>query len=196
MTSHTTTGGTWLGREVRGLWPDHNPLRRRCDRAGAAIAAGVLSALVLGVPAADFAAGYWAHASGSQAMRAEEATRHQTEAVLLGNAHPARCGASMPARWAAPNGTTRTGTIATMAAPTAGNTVMVWTDGSGRLTSPPLRHAVVASRAVAAAVLAPAILAFLLLSTAILAHRALDRWRLAAWQADWSMTEPRWTRRR
>ena len=153
MTSHTTTGGTWLGREVRGLWPDHNPLRRRCDRAGAAIAAGVLSALVLGVPAAAFAAGYWAHASGSQAMRAEEATRHQTEAVLLGNAHPARCGASMPARWAAPNGTTRTGTIATMAAPTAGNTVMVWTDGSGRLTSPPLRHAVVASRAVAAAVL-------------------------------------------
>jgi hypothetical protein len=72
---------------------------------------------------------------------------------------------------------------------------MVWTDGSGRLTSPPLRHGVVASRAAATTVLAPATLAFLLLSTAILAHRALDRWRLAAWEADWSITEPRWTRR-
>lgn len=196
MTSHTNTGGTWLRRVVRGLWPDHNPLRRRCDRAGAAIAAGVLFAFVLGVPAAAFAAGYWAHASGVQAMRAEDATRHQTEAVLLGNGHPTKCGASMPARWAAPNGTIRTGTIATMAAVTTGDRTMVWTDGSGRLTGPPLRHAVVASRAVAAAVVAPGILAFLLLSTAILARRALNRSRLAAWEADWSITEPRWTRRR
>jgi len=156
----------------------------------------VLLAFVLGVPAAAFAVEHWAHASGVQAMRAEEVTRHQTEAILLGSTHPIRCGASMPARWTAPNGTTHTGTVATRTAVTVGNTVMIWTDTSGRLTGPPLRHATVIGRTVTAAVLAPVILACLLLGAAILAHRALDRWRLAAWQADWSITEPQWTRRR
>ena len=29
----------WLGRRLWGLWPDRNPLRRKCDRAEAVILA-------------------------------------------------------------------------------------------------------------------------------------------------------------
>lgn len=155
MTRHLNPGGTWLGRAARGLWPDHNPLRRRCDRAGAAIAAGLLAAFLVGIPAAAFAAGHWAYASGLQTQRSEEAARHQIHAVLLGNARPARCGAPMAGRWAAPDGTTRTGKITTMTGTLADDTVMVWTGASGRLTGPPLRHAIVVRRALVAAVLAP-----------------------------------------
>lgn len=195
MRSYTSPPGSWLSRVVRGLWPDHNPLRRRSDRVGAAIAAGVLFGLVLGIPAAAYGAGHWVHARGLQTMRAEQATRHRTTAVLLGSAHPGKYGASMPARWAAPNGTRRTAAITAMAAATTGNTVMVWVNASGRLTGPPVRHAVVADRAVVAAVLAPAMLTLALAGTAAWAHRALDRRRLAAWDADWAITEPGWTRR-
>lgn len=188
-------GGTWLGRSVRGMWPDRNPLRRRGDRAAAAITAGLLTAFLVGTPATAVAAGNWVHANGVRTQRAEELTRHQTHAVLLGNARPAKCGASMAARWSAPDGTTRFGEITAMAGPMAGNAVMIWTDNSGRLTGPPLRHAVVVDRASLAAVLASLVLGLLLLSGAVLAHRALNRRRLAAWEADWSATEPRWRRR-
>ncbi len=40
-------------RLVRGLWPDHNPLRRRSDRIEAAVAALLLLGLLGGVPAAE-----------------------------------------------------------------------------------------------------------------------------------------------
>ena len=44
--------------------------------------------------------------------------------------------------------------------------------------------------------LAPAALALLLLGLAWLVRRVMDRRRLAAWEADWALTGPRWTRRR
>jgi len=54
----------------------------------------------------------------------------------------------------------------------------------------------IADRAAAATALGPIIVALLLLAAAFAAHRALDRRRMAAWEADWSQTEPHWTRRR
>jgi len=54
----------------------------------------------------------------------------------------------------------------------------------------------IADKAAAATALGPIIVALLLLAAAFAAHRALDRRRMAAWEADWSQTEPHWTRRR
>ena len=96
-----------LSRLVRGLWPDRNPLRRRCDRAEAAITAALLATFSAGVPIAALAAGNWFYAMA---------------AILL--------------------------------------------------------------------------LALLLLGAGMAARRALDRRRLGAWEADWSVTGPRWTSRR
>ena len=58
-----------------------------------------------------------------------------------------------------------------------------------------LGHDKVTARAFLAAICAP-ILVGLLLGAGVLAHRALDRQRLAAWEADWSVTGPHWTSRR
>ena len=163
----------------------HNNRPRRCyDRAGSVITAAMIAAFLFGAPAAAFAAGHWVHASTLSTQRAQQATRQQTRAVLLSNVRPAKCGASMAARWAAPDGTARTGNITAMAGPAVGSTMMVWTDASGRLTGPPWRQTTAVDRGVAAAVLAALILGLLLLGAGTLAHRALTRHRLAAPDAD------------
>lgn len=61
-----------------GLWPGHNPLRRRCDRVEGVILAGLMAAFVIGGP---LAAGRWAHAGAARATLAVLAL-----AVVLGEA--------------------------------------------------------------------------------------------------------------
>jgi hypothetical protein len=72
---------------------------------------------------------------------------------------------------------------------------MVWVDASGRLTGLPLRLPQARGQAVLAAVLAPIVLGLFLLGMSALAHYALGRRRMAAWEFDWQITEPQWTRR-
>src|SRR5262249_59373791 len=53
----------WL-RGVRGWWPDRNPLRRRCDRAEAAIVTMLVAVFVAGAPLLGLAAGGQAGTAG------------------------------------------------------------------------------------------------------------------------------------
>ena len=85
--------------------------------------------------------------------------------------------------------------VPVLAGTTAGSTVMVWVDGSGRLTGLPLQRSQVEAQAVMAALFAPAMLGLLLWAVGLLAHGALGRRRLAAWDAGWQAIEPQWTRR-
>jgi hypothetical protein len=101
------------------------------------------------------------------------------------------------ARWAAAGGGARTGTVPAPPGARGGGTVPVWVDASGHLaTAPPLRLAQVAEQAVLAAAAASVVLGYLLSCLGVLACGLLARRRLAAWDADWRATEPRWTRRR
>jgi hypothetical protein len=125
-------------REVRGLWPDRNPLRRTADRIEAAIVSGLAVAFLAGVPVAAVGA---EHAAFSAATRTAYAQRswHQTPAVLLASApssSDSKYGTPVRARWAAPHGARRTGTVTVVWGAKAGSTVMVWVDASGRLTGP------------------------------------------------------------
>jgi|SRR5208282_3155345 len=95
-------------RLIRGLWPDRNPLRRRSDRAEAALVTRLLAAAIT--------AGQWAYVAWVRADHAKQAW-HQVRAVLL-------------------------------------------------------------------------------LGTWRLARRALERRGMAAWEANWLVTGPRWTSRR
>lgn len=189
----------WLVRRFR---PDGNPLRRAADRAETAVIAGLLTAFLAGAPLVALGAGHWAAAVGRHAERVQ-ATWHRVPAVLLQDAarpardmFPVRLDARVRVRWTAPDGSARFGNVYAGDGGSAGTTVMIWTDSSGRLTGAPLRHADVAGWAVQATVLAPVALAFLLLAVGTLACRRLDRQRLAAWQADWSATGPQWTSQR
>lgn len=182
---------------VRGMWPDHNVLRRASDRAEAAIVAALLAAFLAGAPLTGMAAWQWA--AGAGARPAQPAARYQVRAVLLGNA-PYQdytwYATAAPARWSGPDGRQHTGEVSAPMGARKGSTVRIWTDRSGRLTGAPLRPGQAASQALLAALLAPLALGFVLLSAGALARGWLQQRRLAAWAADWRITGPQWSHQR
>ena len=188
-----------IARAVRGLWPDRNPLRRRIDRIEAVAAGGLAVAFLAGAPMAAVAAHHIAYTLGARAAYAQQSWR-RVPAVLLTDAPAsgyAAAAAMVPARWTAPGGRSHSGTISAPPGAGAGSTITVWVDGSGNVTSsPPLRLSQVRTQAVLATVIAVVIYGQLLLGTGAAAHWWLERRRRAAWDTDWQVTEPQWSRRR
>ena len=190
---------TWLSRLLRGRRPDRNPLRRGSDRAETAVVGALLAAFLAGAPFAAHAAGSWTYATAAREAQLQQATTYQVPATLLQAALPWNVGAyggEASARWKAPDGQVRTGQIFVSSDAGAGSTVMVWTNQAGQLTESPLMHTQVVGRAVMSRVLAVAVLAVTLIVLGMLARRALDKRRLAAWDAEWLATGPRWSPRR
>jgi hypothetical protein len=188
---------TGRGRVLRGLWPDRNPLRRAVDRAEAVVMAGLLAAFLIGAPLVALAAGQQSYAAGLRIQHVQSAW-HRVPAVLLAGASSQDYIGYEPlvlARWTTPSGAQRRGEVYAPSGARAGSTVMVWTDASGRLTGPPLRHEQVLGQAGLYALAAPAVLGLVLGGVGLLIHCRLDRRRLVAWDADWLATEPRWTSR-
>jgi hypothetical protein len=196
-----TVNGARLPGLVR-LWrPDGNPLRRTADRVEGVVMAVLIAAFLTGAPLAALAAGHAAAVTGSRIEHAQ-ASWHPVPAVLLRNAaadsHPmfqASLEALVPARWTAPDGNPRTGEIYAPAGAKAGSTVLVWADGSGRLTDMPLRPGEVAEETALAASLTTVAVAAVLAAIGFLARWVLDRRRLAAWDVRWKATGPQWTGR-
>jgi hypothetical protein len=194
-------GGIPLAMRVRGLRPDRNPLRRGSDRAEFAVVLLLLAALLAGAPLTALAAARWAAASGSQAGLAQ-AGQHQVTAVLLHDV-PATAGSlafpapepQVLARWTGPEGP-RAGLVDARPGARAGSAVTVWTDRSGRLAGPAAQAAGVASQVVLAVLAALVTVSVLLLVLWAFASIFLNWRRMAAWDADWAATEPRWTGRR
>ena len=181
---------------VRGLWPDHNPLRRASDRFEAATVACLLIFFLIGAPLVGLFAWQWAAAAGA---RAQHASRYQVTAVLQADATAQAytwAETQVKARWTAPDGTVHTGPVDAPVGLRRGGTVTIWTDRSGHVLAPPLRQDQVTSQAVLAAVVAPLVLGLVLVSAGTLTRRILDRRRLAAWDADWRATGPQWSRQR
>jgi hypothetical protein len=190
---------TVLNRLLRGRRPDRNPLRRGSDRAETAMVGVLLAAFLAGAPFAAHAAGSWTYATSAREAHAQQAVAHEVTATLLQAATPwsATAGGSQAeARWRAPDGQMRTAQLIVPAGATAGSTVTVWTNQAGQLTDPPLQHSQVGGRADLSRALAVAALAVMLIVVGWLGRRALDRRRLAAWDADWLATGPRWSSRR
>jgi hypothetical protein len=193
----------WLGRFVRGRRLDRNPLRRASDRAETAVLAGLLIAFLAGAPFAAQACGAWVHGIAQRNQQAQQASWHQVRAVLLqaapGTDTYAEYAGVEPevlARWTAPDGKAVTGQVMVPAGTAAGATVMIWTSTDGQLTGPPLQDSQVAGQAGLGATSGVAALAVLLIATGVLVRRALNRRRMAGWDADWLATGPRWTPRR
>ena len=191
----------WFGRIVRGRRLDRNPLRRRSDRAETVLLAALLAVFLGGAPAAAHTAAALTSATSQDELRAQQAGLHQVTAVLLDapvTAPTFGAGYVTPeaiARWRAPDGQAITGMIAIPADAKAGSTVTIWTNPYGRLVAP-LQQDEVALRTDFAATAAVVALGIVLLAAAAVARRMLNRRRLAAWDADWLATGPRWTSRR
>ena len=194
----TTPTMTWT-RLARALGSDHNPLRRRSDLIAAWLTpAAVVIFLVLG-PLVAAGAVVWAH-SGITAARQAERRLHPVPAVLLQSVPGPLMTAGganswltwAPARWTA-GGQSQAGRIPAASGTKAGSTVPVWLDRAGHVQNPPLTASQARDRVITAAAAALAALAALLAGFAIAGRCVLNRRRLAAWEAAWRMTGPRWS---
>jgi hypothetical protein len=193
--------GSLLGRFVRGRRLDHNPLRRSSDRVETAMLAVMLIAFIVGAPFAAMTCGAWAHEIARQVQAMQQASRHQVAAVVVqapSASHTAGGYAALEpdaqARWTAPDGKVVTGEVPVPATTAARAVVPVWITRDGQLTDAPLQDTQVAGQADLASTFGVIALAVTLTVTGVLARRALDKRRMAAWDADWRATGRRWTR--
>lgn len=189
-------------RLVRRWWPDRNPVRRGWDRVEAVIVAALVAAFLAGTPVAAVAADNWAHGVAQHVQQAERAAWRQVPAVLAAKAlHPAENGypgvplSEVQATWTAPDGAHRSGMVLAPPGTLAGRQVKVWVDKAGDLTGPPLLDHQVGEQAALAAVIAGLLLGLLLLCAGLVTRRVLDARRMAAWDAEWRVTGPRWRSR-
>src|SRR5262249_53994586 len=111
----------WL-RGVRGWWPDRNPLRRRCDRAEAALVTAWVAGFGAGAPLRALAAGRQAQDGGPRAGHAQRAGWHEVPAVLRTSTIQRFAPSPAPAwaRWAAPGGVPHAGRVLAPAGLAAG----------------------------------------------------------------------------
>lgn len=185
---------------ARALGLDGNPLRRRADRLGTAIALGLSALFLICAPVLAVLAGRWTHEAGHAQQHAERAW-HQVVAVTLQAAPPSAdqyaaqwAGIGVLARWVAPGGQQRVGEVPAWAGIRAGESVQVWVNGSGWPTGPPLSARQLSTQEFGVAALMPTVLAVVLLSIGWLARCLLSRSKLAAWESDWALVEPQWSR--
>jgi hypothetical protein len=176
-----------VARVARWLWPDHNPLRRGCDRAEAGIVALLVGAFLIGAPAIALIT--WRLTLNSSLTTAD-AVHHgwrQVSAVqqadepdwIDGYASP------VPVRWTAPGGVQHTGQFLASPGARAGTRITAWTNASGHLTETPMSPRQALTQAALAAAFAVPIWALTLLCAGMLCHHIVDRRRLSAWEADW-----------
>jgi hypothetical protein len=182
-----------LGRLLLG----RNELRRPADRVEGTVVAALSVAFLA---ACVFAASFAGHLYQSQ--RAAAARLRPTVAVL---SRPGPVVATQTAvaqaRWRLPDGTERSGSLTEVTAPAiyaapAGTSVQVWLDRSGQpLTAPPSPPAMMFN-ALFAGMTVTGGAAVVLVLCYLLCRMALDRHRLARWEAAWATVGPRWTSRR
>lgn len=187
---------TRLGRFVRGRRPDRNPLRRGSDRVETAVLALLVIAFLAAAPFATLASGSWALARAHQAQLLERASSYQVPAVVLKLGTPsggAYADTGAQARWTAHDGTVITGEIPVPLGTAVGATQWLWTTADGRVTNPPLENSQVAGQAYVAEGFGVVTLAVLLAMTGLVTRWTLDKRRMAAWDAEWRTTGPRWT---
>jgi hypothetical protein len=196
------TQSRWLGRLIRGLRPDRNPLRRTSDRVESYLLAGLLVAALAGAPFAVRAASHAAYAGALRAEQAQLAALHQVRAVITGPAGNDNSGYTLSteeavrAAWTTPAGERRTADILVLAGTPKGTAVTIWTDAQGNLSNPPLQPSQVAGQSDVAALGAIiAVVALYLCATGIV-RSVMYRRRMAAWAADWAVTAPTWNRQR
>jgi hypothetical protein len=177
-----------VARALRGLWPDHNPLRRSSDRAEAGIVALLVAAFLIGAPLIALITWRLTFNSTFSTTNAAKEGWRQTSAVLLADAPDWTGSYASPVEisWAATGGARHTGQFLADPGARAGTRVTVWTDASGHLAKTPISPSQAVTQADLAAPTAVLLWALILQCAGMACHHVLDRRRLAAWEADWS----------
>jgi hypothetical protein len=180
---------TWTSRTLRGLWPDHNPLRRSSDRVEAGIITALVVAFLAGTPLIALLAWRLTFNSAFTTLDAQHAGWHQVSAVLLKDAPYGPYDTRVPARWTGPGEQQRTGVIFARQGTPAGATVRMWTNASGRPEAAPLAPFPAACQADLTAVIAVEFWALGLLCAGLVTHHILEVRRLATWDRWWRASD-------
>ncbi|MFF2412581.1 hypothetical protein [Streptomyces sp. NPDC058092] len=196
-------------RAVSGVWRwRHNPLRRATDRREAWVALAALILMVLAAPALGWRCGSFTDDALQKSVRAQRAQRHATTAVVLRRAPEAPHLVTDPevssertpqtlvvARWKAPDGTDRRGTVTTLSRRTGpGAEVEIWTDLDGHPAPRPMDAPTARTHAALAGFGA------MLLAVALIeGGRRLIVWRMMRGRytridRDWAEAGPDWGR--
>lgn len=196
-------------RAATGLWRwRHNPLRRTTDLVEAWVACAAVLLLVLAAPALGLWAGVRADGSLQRAARTQQLERHPATARVVREAdapaqavqNPDASGqhsvrTTVVARWTAPDGTPRTGEVSTLRrSPRPGDTLPIWTDGTGRPVTAPMPPGTARMHAVFAGLGAAACAAVLVEFVRRSVVRGLVRRRYADLDRAWARTGPDWGR--
>lgn len=195
--------GTFLGRLLRGWSLDSNPLRRHLDRIETVLVLVVITGFAVAAPLAFRAAATSVYRITQREVASQNATLRQVPAVLMeepfGTVTYGYASVSLPeaqARWTSPAGRQMTGVVSAPGGLHKGSTTLIWVDRSGQAADGPVPPSEAANRAAMAGIASIAVLVLLALGAGKLGRYALDRRRLAAWDADWRATGPLWTFRR
>ncbi len=192
---------TWTARLFRGRRFDRNPLRRRTDRAETAFLGLLLAVFLAGASLAAHAAGSWTYTMSAREAQVQRTVTRHVPATLLQAAlpwNPNEDGAypEAQARWRAPGGEVRTGSVVVPGGAPKGSATMVWVNQAGQLSDPPLQPGQIQGRVDLAQGFAVGALAIMVVVIGWLTRRALDQRRMTAWDADWLANGPRWSPRR
>ncbi|WP_240110993.1 hypothetical protein [Streptomyces sp. MUM 203J] len=192
-----------------GLWRwRRNPLRRATDLAEAWVAFLALLLLCLGTPLVGWLVGTAADAALQISARVQQERRHTAVARVVGPAPPGepalpdraaaaedRLRQPVTARWTAPDGTERTGTLnAAREVAGPGAAIPVWVDDEGRLVSRPLSARTAREHAVLAGVGAAAGAGLAVEGARRAVVRRLAQTRYARLDRDWAAIGPDWGR--
>ena len=204
MRTGNSQNNSWLSRLARQFGLDRNPLRRRIDRAQAALLLVLIAAFVAAVPMLTAVAGHWARNAGISEQRAERGWRQVTATLLVPGpatghnrtfpAAPVTVRAT--AQWRAPDGQLRTGLVPVVPGARAGSTIPVWVNAAGLPGRQPLRTAQREQQAALAELVTISVLAVAACLIAGTGRRMFDRRRLASWDKEWRAIGPLWSRQR
>jgi hypothetical protein len=207
-------------RQSRTLGWDHNPLRRRIDRAEVAMMAALVLVFLVAAPLLGLVVGGLIRTAGAERQRAEAGWRQVTATVQPGQSRrgdqPAGQGnidgqgntdgsgnsagqgntVLALARWTAPDGRARRGWVPAGPGAPAGSRVPVWVSRSGSPTGPPLQTAQVQGQVAIAGVATVYVVGLLVCLAGATGRYLLQRRRLAGWERAWRAVEPQWAQRR
>jgi hypothetical protein len=185
-------------RPARWLGFDRNPLRRRSDHVEAAVrltaVIGVVVAVVIGI-----VLGLQSYRQGVRAEEHQASTRHLTQAVVIQGAAPPKVAPSggvvsprAHVTWKAPDGTAREGYVEAEPAKRAGDTVLIWTDQRGAVTTRPQDRETTTVTSITRGVGIP-LGAFAVFGGLVIGVRVVNqRQARRRWEAEWNVVEPSW----
>jgi len=186
---------------IRQAW--RNPLARAADRAQATARLLLATVWLCTLPVVIIVGStVWQHVSAT--AEHEQQNRSATTAQLLEDAPAVTTDdqgmvtyrlVQVAARWMAPDGSDRTGTVTTAAGGHSGERIEIWVDRTGELTAPPVPLSTTAVLIITVAVGAALAWGALLAAAQYLFRRRLDRHRIGGWDIEWQRIEPLWSGR-